>query len=44
MIKKILTIFICLQIASLSGYATPLIVDEFAEETLEPAPLEQYDN
>ena len=44
MIKKILTIFICLQIASLSGYATPLIVDEFAEETLEPAPLEQYDH
>ena len=44
MIKKILTIFICLQIASLTGYATPLIVDEFAEETLEPAPLEQYDH
>ena len=44
MIKKILTIFICLQIASLSGYATPLIVDEFVEETLDPTPLEQYDH
>lgn len=43
MIRKILTGFICMQMISMSVWAAPLIVDEFAEETLDPAPIEHYD-
>ena len=45
MIIKLLVFCICVQIATaLPLSAAPLIVDEFAEETLNPTPIEQFDN
>ena len=45
MITKLLVFCICAQIATaLPLSAAPLIMDEFAEETLNPTPIEQFDN
>ena len=43
MIKNLLVLLIILNLIGACTGAAPLIVDEFVEQTLDAAPIEQYD-